>query len=76
MTDGSKIGWKELQVKIQGMHCPNCEILTERRFKKIAGVRKVTARHAAGTAKVVYYGDLDLNTLQSTIRRTGTPSPT
>ena len=72
MTDGSKNhSWKELQVNIQGMHCPNCEVLIERRFKKIAGVRKVTARHAAGTAKVVYYGDLDLNTLQSAIAEDG-----
>jgi protein-disulfide isomerase/sulfite exporter TauE/SafE/copper chaperone CopZ len=72
MTDGSKNhSWKELQVKIQGMHCPNCEVLIERRFKKIAGVRKVTARYAAGTAKVVYYGDLDLNTLQSAIAEDG-----
>jgi uncharacterized protein len=72
MTDGSKNhGWKELQVNIQGMHCANCEVLIERRFKKIAGVRKVVARYAAGTARIFYYGNLDLNTLQSAIAEDG-----
>lgn len=71
MTDGSGNHWKELQVKIQGMHCANCEVLIERRFKKIPGVRKVTARHTAGTAKIVYYGNLDLNTLQGAVTEDG-----
>lgn len=64
-------GWKTLQVKIHGMHCANCEVLIERRFKKIPGVRKVTARCSTGTAEIVYYGELDQNTLQSSIKDDG-----
>jgi len=50
-------GWKALQLKIDGMHCANCEVLVERRFKKIAGVK---VSHVTGRAEVTGYGDLDL----------------
>ena len=72
MTDKSKShGWKALQVKIHGMHCANCEVLIERRFKKIPGVRKVTAKCSTGTAKISYYGTLDQATLQESIEDDG-----
>src|SRR5712692_8958097 len=58
---------KTLQVKIDDMHCANCEVLIERRFKKIAGVRRVKANHVTGMAEIICYGDLDLPTLQGTI---------
>jgi len=58
---------KTLQVKIGGMHCANCEVLIERRFKKIAGVRRVKASHVTGMAEIICYGDLHLPTLQGTI---------
>ena len=72
MTDKSKNqGWKTLQVKIHGMYCANCEVLIERRFKKIAGIRKVTARCSTGSAEIVYYGNLDLNALRAAIAEDG-----
>jgi sulfite exporter TauE/SafE/copper chaperone CopZ len=64
-------GWKMLQLKIDGMHCANCEVLIERRFKKIAGVRRVKASHITGRAEINCYGDLDLTTLQSAIADDG-----
>src|SRR5580704_14819285 len=60
-------GWKMLQLKIDGMHCANCEVLIERRFKKIAGVRKVKVSHVTGRAEITGYGDFNLNVLQRAI---------
>mgnify|MGYP001470849922 CR=1 FL=1 len=64
-------GWKSLYVRVEGMHCANCEVLIERRFKKIAGVRKVKVSHVTGTAEISCYGDLDLPTLQRAIANDG-----
>src|SRR6266436_7123573 len=55
--------WNTLLVKIKGMHCANCEVLIERKFKKIAGVRHVRASHSSGTAEIVAYGNLDITAL-------------
>jgi sulfite exporter TauE/SafE/protein-disulfide isomerase/copper chaperone CopZ len=62
---------KKLQLKIGGMHCTNCEVLIERRFKTVAGVRKVKARHGSGKAEITYAGDLDLAALQSAVAEDG-----
>src|ERR1700716_648016 len=64
-------GWKVLQLKIDGMHCANCEVLIERRLKKIAGVRRVKVSHFTGNAEINCYGDLDLTALQSAIADDG-----
>ena len=64
-------GWKALQLKIDGMHCANCEVLVERRFKKIVGVRKVKVSHLTGRAEVTGYGDLDLRSFQRAIEDDG-----
>jgi protein-disulfide isomerase/sulfite exporter TauE/SafE/copper chaperone CopZ len=72
MTDERKHhSWKTLQVKIQGMHCANCEVLIERRFKKIVGIRKVTANCSTGTAEITYYGNLDCKALQNAVKDDG-----
>ena len=44
--------WKMIQLNIDGMHCANCEVLIERRFKKIAGVRRVKVSHVTGRAEI------------------------
>src|SRR5258708_10548734 len=60
-------GWKMLRLKIDGMHCANCEVLIERRFKKIAGVRRIKVSSTTGTAEINCYGDIDAATLQNAI---------
>jgi sulfite exporter TauE/SafE/plastocyanin domain-containing protein/copper chaperone CopZ len=40
------------EVQVHGMHCASCEVLIERRFKKISGVRKVRVNHATGRARI------------------------
>jgi uncharacterized protein len=64
-------GWKMLRVKIDGMHCVNCEVLIERRFKKIAGIRRVRVSSTTGLAEVNCYGDVDIATLQRAIVEDG-----
>src|SRR5260370_4744313 len=64
-------GWRMLRLKIDGMHCANCEVLIERRFRKIAGVRRVKVDSATGIAEINCYGDIDVATLQHAIADDG-----
>jgi sulfite exporter TauE/SafE/copper chaperone CopZ len=41
-----------LKVAIEGMHCRSCEILVERKFREIPGVRKVSVSSASGVAVI------------------------
>src|SRR5258708_3442952 len=56
-----------LRVKVQGMHCPNWEVLIERKFKKQCGVRRFSANHVSGIVDIVHHGALDVGALQSAI---------
>ncbi len=64
-------GWRMLRLKIDGMHCANCEVLIERRFKKIAGVRRVKVSSTTGMAEINCYGDIDAATLQNAVADDG-----
>jgi sulfite exporter TauE/SafE/copper chaperone CopZ len=64
-------GWKMLQLKIDGMHCANCEVLIERRLKKIPGLRRVKVSHVTGRAEINSHGDLDMAVLQAAIADDG-----
>jgi uncharacterized protein len=71
MADQSNQPPRKLLLKVGGMHCPNCEVLIERRFKKIPGVRKVKARHASGKVYLVHSGELDFGALRGAIADDG-----
>jgi copper chaperone CopZ len=62
---------KVLRLKISGMHCINCEVFIERKFKKIFGIRRVHADYPAGTVEIVYSGEIDLRKLQGAIADDG-----
>lgn len=62
---------KRLRLKINGMHCINCEVFIERNLKKVAGVSRVNANYAAGEAEIVHSGELDLRKLQDAIAEDG-----
>ncbi len=51
MHDGEDL--KKIKLKIHGMHCASCEVLIERKFKKIEGIEKVRVNHYDGKA-IVY----------------------
>lgn len=42
-----------MKVRVDGMTCRSCEILVERKFKTVAGVRKVDVNAASGIARIV-----------------------
>jgi uncharacterized protein len=62
---------KRLTLKIDGMHCINCEVFIERSLKKVPGVSRVNANYPAGEAEIIYSGDLNLDRLQSAITEDG-----
>lgn len=47
-----------MQVSIDGMSCHSCELTIERKWRKVAGVKKVNVNAAAGTAALVVEGEM------------------
>jgi sulfite exporter TauE/SafE/copper chaperone CopZ len=70
MTDANR-QVKTLRLAVSGMHCPNCEVLIERKFRSISGVRRVSANHSTGAADIDYTGDFDVRTLQTAVEDDG-----
>ena len=48
---------KEHIYKVEGMHCPSCEILIEKKLLDIANVKAVDASTSKGEVVVEYEGD-------------------
>ena len=58
------------------MHCANCEVLLERRLRKIPGIVSVRASQSKGQAEIDYIGELDVEAVQRAIEEEGyTVSP-
>ena len=53
------------------MHCASCEVLIERKFKKVAGVQKVTVSHTSGQAELYCSFNPDMNQLDASIKDQG-----
>lgn len=62
---------EKLQLKIHGMHCASCEVLIERKFKKISGIAKVDVSHTNGKAELSYFKEPKLHELQNAIKQDG-----
>ena len=62
---------KKVELKIHGMHCASCEVLIERKFKKVAGIERVNVSHINGTAEVYCSREPDLHALQAAIKPDG-----
>jgi sulfite exporter TauE/SafE/copper chaperone CopZ len=60
-----------LTVKVHGMHCVNCQVLVERRFKQIPQVSRVNVDHITGNAEIVHSGTLDVGALQNAVQDDG-----
>lgn len=58
----------KVRYKIHGMHCASCEVLIERSFKKVPGVKRVSVNHANGKATVVCSRVPDAQELQDAIK--------
>ena len=48
---------KEYIYKVQGMHCPSCEILIEKKLLDLPGIKSVDASTAKGEAIIEFEGD-------------------
>lgn len=53
------------------MHCASCEVLIERKFKKVAGVEKVNVSYASGKAELLYSREPNLYELNNCIKTDG-----
>lgn len=62
---------KKISLKIKGMHCASCEVLIERKFKKVAGVEKVNVSHVNGQAELYCSFNPNLNQLNDSIKDHG-----
>lgn len=62
---------QRLLFKVGGMHCANCDVLIERKFKAIPGVRKVRARHSSGKVEIICSGELSLDALRQAVEEDG-----
>lgn len=59
---------KKLKIKVHGTHCASCEVLIERKFKKLDGVEKVRVSYGSGKAEVFASHDIPLRELQEALR--------
>jgi len=62
---------KKVKLKIHGMHCASCEVLIERKFKKIPGVEKVHVSHHNGKAELFCSEDPNIRELDSLVKGDG-----
>ncbi|MCA9495333.1 MAG: sulfite exporter TauE/SafE family protein [Nanoarchaeota archaeon] len=63
---------KCIEVEIDGMTCSSCEILLERKLKKVKGVSKVDVNYTKGTAKINYTKNKpQLSQLKSIVEKAG-----
>ena len=58
-------------ILIEGMHCPNCELLIERRIRDVPGVVGVLANEEKGHTEISYLGELNLAAVERAITDEG-----
>jgi sulfite exporter TauE/SafE/copper chaperone CopZ len=63
--------FKKVKLKIHGMHCASCEVLIERKFKKISGVETVQVNHHNGKAELICSTNIDINELNGMVNGDG-----
>lgn len=58
---------KKTILKIQGMHCPSCNILVEDKFKSLKNIKEVKANFKNQQAEVYFDGKIDIKKLNQLI---------
>ncbi len=72
MDEAEKNGQlRTTELKIHGMTCQSCEVLIERKLKKIPHIKDVQVNAAKGTAQVTSAQNLDLGELQQALTDSG-----
>ncbi len=59
--------YEKVELKIDGMECASCEVLLERKFKKIEGVNDVNVDHIKGKATLICTKVPSINELKNAI---------
>ena len=58
---------KEVELKVEGMHCEGCENRIKNVLKTIEKVKEVEADHKEGKVKIEAENDVDLNQIKEKI---------
>lgn len=58
---------KKIHLSVQGMTCSSCEVLIERKLRKVPGVTHVNVNQRKGEARVEYTGDVSVTDLQNAL---------
>ncbi len=61
----------EITLKVEGMHCGGCENTVRTVVGALDGVRSVDADHTSGCVTIETNGDVDVDTVRSTITDAG-----
>lgn len=59
---------KKIELQINGMTCHSCEILLERKFRKIHGVEKAKVDHASGKAEIFCTKDVPIEKFENVLK--------
>lgn len=62
---------QKTKLKIHGTHCASCEVLVERKFKKLPGVEKVNVSFVTGKAEVFSREHIPLREFEGAIKEDG-----
>lgn len=63
---------KTLKIKVSGLHCKACELLSEEKLSSLPGVKAVRVSHSRGQAEIDYTGDSpDLNKIRQALQKLG-----
>ena len=62
---------KKKTLKIEGMHCPSCEILVKDKFSQFKNIKKIKADFRKKEAEVFYQGEIDEEKLNQLIKPFG-----
>lgn len=62
---------KRVRLKVHGMYCASCEVLIERKFKKVSGIEKVNINHASGHAELICSQEPNLKQLNNLVNNDG-----
>lgn len=62
---------KKIKFKIHGTHCASCEVLIERKFKKLAGIEKVKVNFSSGKAELLCSREPKIWELEKAIKEDG-----
>ena len=62
---------KKKTLKIEGMHCPSCEILVKDKFSQFKNIKEIKADFRKKEAEVFYHGQIDEEKLNQLIKPFG-----